>query len=304
MADWQYRAGGAQSLYNYHKTGKAPTKRFTTTTASGLKLVADRYDEVEPRQVIADRMRERKLANNTTSILFGSDCVDYQTDAMRRQKDILKAGGYDAEQIRRNREMKKSLTQTNFELGNVPTVYERTMRLPAPSSDLTQYTGVLNGEVQRFIKKSSLHFGDYEGPMESTAHLGMAESAASHAKAVNMREECSRLKQELQRNNFEFGTGEPTDYTTDYKSGYVDYTGKTGPRAELAKEVQDDLRKCHYELGTDTIDWTTDTMRQMATVPDHMDQARDPAEDRKRNFAIKQSLQITHYEIGTDREYE
>jgi hypothetical protein len=50
--------------------------------------VAKRH-ELEPRAVIAERMRTRKLANTQTSIRFGFDKDDWQTDAQRRQKDIL-----------------------------------------------------------------------------------------------------------------------------------------------------------------------------------------------------------------------
>ena len=307
--DWDARVGGAASLYNYHKTGKlsGSTKRFTTTTASGLEATVARRDELEPRDAMAKRMRERRTANHATSIVFGTDASRWETDAMSRQRDILKAGGRDAEQARANREMKEALTRTNFELGSAPTVYERSMRLQAPGPDLRQYTGVLNEQVQRFIKKSSLSFGTDSAPLESTARRGMAEAAASFrdgAAGAAARAECRRLKEQLQRNSFQFGDpGAPTDFTTDHRRDYVDHTGKSGPRAALASAVMEDLRRAHFTLGTEEAEWDTDSRRQMRTVQECAGEARDPAEDRRRNFAIKQSLQLTHLELGRSAEY-
>eukprot|EP00975_Prorocentrum_lima_P030823 6467882-Prorocentrum_lima.AAC.1 len=73
--------------------------------------------------------------------------------------------------------MKEALTRTNFVLGEASPRFEYSMRLPAPGSDLSQYTGLLNADVQRFIKKSSVHFGDDPQHLKTSAHLAMEASS-------------------------------------------------------------------------------------------------------------------------------
>ena len=63
-----------------------PTKRFETTTETGLRAIVARRGELEDRGVIAQRLRQRKIANTKTSIVFGFDNDKWETDAMSRQK--------------------------------------------------------------------------------------------------------------------------------------------------------------------------------------------------------------------------
>jgi len=63
-----------------------PSERFKTEIAESLKYVASRRHEVDNRSDVVAALRARKIGNTKTSIIFGSDNISYETDAMQRQK--------------------------------------------------------------------------------------------------------------------------------------------------------------------------------------------------------------------------
>jgi hypothetical protein len=94
-----------------------PSERFTTMTLSGTEAVAARRHEVGDRAAVTSALRERKLANTTTSIRLGFDQLKYESDAMARQQDILGAPPR-GDVVGQQRAMKQALTATHFSLGN------------------------------------------------------------------------------------------------------------------------------------------------------------------------------------------
>ena len=66
--------------------------RFQTTMAADLERVTSRLHECDDRKLVLEKLRERKLGNTQTSVVFGFDETNYETDAMSRQKDILNKG--------------------------------------------------------------------------------------------------------------------------------------------------------------------------------------------------------------------
>jgi len=105
--------------------GKNAPKRFQTTTATGLEAIVARRGELESRQVIAKRLNERKIANTKTSIVFGFDNEKMETDAQRRQKDILQAEKRDiAAEKKHMHDLKMHLKfHTNISFGDEPVDY-------------------------------------------------------------------------------------------------------------------------------------------------------------------------------------
>ena len=94
-----------------------PQSRYETTTGTALAYVAAEIAKgtVEPRHVISQRLRDRKMANYVASVYMGSDARVLETDAQRRQRDILEAPPRDtAKERAEQKALKLALQQTNF----------------------------------------------------------------------------------------------------------------------------------------------------------------------------------------------
>ena len=144
-------------------------RRFETTMARDMERVASRLHEVDDRKTVCEKLRERKLGNTQTSIVFGFDEMNYQTDAQSRQKDILRkqdrGGAIDG------KAMKKTLTATHFVLGNDDVQWTTNAKQEDPTGRMHEYIGVLNADT---TKKSSCYFGSDEMTYRTTAHDSMA----------------------------------------------------------------------------------------------------------------------------------
>lgn len=236
-----------------------PTKRFETTTESGLRAIVARRGELEDRGVIAQRLRKRKIANTKTSIVFGFDNDKWETDAMSRQKDILAAKPRDiAAERKQQHEMKMHLKfHTNISFGGEgqPIDYTQDSKQADPTGHIHEYTGVLNKEVEKFIKQSSLYFGNDQPVYKSVAHEGM-EYKGNNTEFDLIQATTAKLKKDLRACHYSLGE-DKIEYTTDYQRGYQPYTKEQqeSVRGSLAKEVKADLRKCHFELGHDPVLW-------------------------------------------------
>ena len=285
-----------------------PSKRFQTTTESGLVAIVARRDELEPREVIAERMRQRKINNTKTSIVFGFDEDKWQTDAQARQQDILAAKPRDiAKERKEQHEMKMHLKfHTNISFGGEgqPIDYTQDSKQHDPTGRIHEYTGVLNKEVEKFIKQSSLHFGNDKPIYRSVAHDGMVYKGNNND-FKQTQENTIKMKKELRATNFSFGN-DKSEWSTDYERGYQPYTKEQqdSVRGSLAKEVKADLRKCHFEFGHDKPVWETDVMRSHWKIADDIAKSgRDPAKDREHANKLKVQLQKTSFVIGDDNEY-
>ncbi|GMI45554.1 hypothetical protein TrCOL_g7775 [Triparma columacea] len=288
-----------------------PSKRFDTTTEQGLRAIVARRGELESRAVIAERMRQRKIGNTKTSIVFGFDKDDWQTDAQMRQKDILAAKPRDiAKERREQHEMKMHLKfHTNISFGGEgePIDYTQDSKLADPTGHIHEYTGVLNKEVEKFIKQSSLYFGNDQPIWKSVATEGMENILKAEKRdiAQEMRDHHEKKMHLKFHTSIKWGD-DTHDWTTDYQRGYQPYTTEQqqSVRGSLAKDVKADLRKCHFELGHDKPVWETDVMRSHWKIADHIAKSgRNPADDRENAKKLKAALQKCSFSIGNDPEY-
>ena len=139
-------------------------RRFETTMARDMERVASRLHEVDDRKTVCEKLRERKLGNTRTFIVFGFDEMNYQTDAQSRQKDILRkqdrGGAIDG------KAMKKTLTATHFVLGNDDVKWTTNATQEDPTGRMHEFIGVLNADT---TKKSSCYFGSDEMTYRTTA---------------------------------------------------------------------------------------------------------------------------------------
>jgi len=62
---------------------------------------------------------------------------------------------------------------TNISFGDEPIDYTQDSAMPDPTGHVHEYTGVLNKEVEKFIKRSNLYFGNEKTEYESVAHNGI-----------------------------------------------------------------------------------------------------------------------------------
>ncbi|GMH56485.1 hypothetical protein TL16_g02145 [Triparma laevis f. inornata] len=292
------------------KIATMPTKRFDTTTESGLRAIVARRDELEPRSVIAERLKARKIANTKTSIVFGFDENEWQTDAQFRQKNILRAEKRDiAAEKKKMHDMKMHLKfHTNISFGGEgePIDYTQDSKMADPTGHIHEYTGVLNKQVEKFIKKSSLYFGNDMPIYKSSAHAGMESGVRgeNNNDFQQTQEETAKLKKDLRACHYSLGD-DKIEYTTDHQRGYKAYTTKEmeSVRGSLAQEVKADLRKCHFELGHDEVLWETDLMRTQRVSGAAATEGRDPAKDREHAKQLKSALQKTSFIIGDNEEY-
>jgi hypothetical protein len=109
------------------------------------------------------------------------------------------------------------------------------------------------------------------------------------------------MRPKLTKHSFTFGEDEH-DYTTAYKQGFVPLPRIT--RDTFAEETQraiDDIRKCHFVLGHDRVQYETNTQRVLRSI-----EGADPADIRTqlanaRN--MKRELMKTSVVIGDDPHY-
>jgi len=285
------------------------SKRFETTTKAGLQATAERFDEVEKRGVVVQRLKERKLENTSTSIVLGSDNPLYESAAAssNQRVDALRAtsaGRADLVAVHsQNRAMKAQLTRTHFEVGTDRVDYSTANRMLDPTGDVAQYRGRLNEGMMKEIRASHIALGSAAPEYGSTAHEAMRYGGTPGAHAAVVAE-ARRLKAELGTHSYTLGE-ERVDYTTDFKDGYRGYAAEAAraARPEMHADMLSDLRASHFVLGAEPAGYDTEARQAQRAVGGTAGQLADPAGDRARNQAMKQHLQRTNYQIGEDREY-
>jgi len=126
-----------------------------------------------------------------------------------------------------------------------------------------------------------------------------------------MAEGAARLKKDLTTSSLEMGSteGERADRSkimmSDAQRGYKRYTDHeiATARPQLAASVKADLRRHHFTFGDvgPTMESTEQEARRSVIMAGG--EYRDPKEDKDRAFALKQALQTSSYEIGTDAKF-
>ena len=288
---------------------KANGARWQTTMHSALNEVAEALEE-EPQDLagMALEMKNRKKANTTTSISFGTHQINYESDAMEEQKKILN-GVPTAErmaQLERNNVMKKALTKTSFTLGDEVPEYESIVHqeMRKTAKELEGYKKVsMNSDLKAAIKKSSLHFGN-EKTYYRTVQTDAMQFHGNNNNFKQLNDEVKELKTQLRKHNFTFGD-ESVKYETDYASGYgtmdVKHYANIGKEREVIREQIEEIRKCHFTLGQEKVEYKSDTQRSFETILGH--EPTDLKALLDNNAEMKKKLQQTTIEIGTDKEY-
>lgn len=283
----------------------SPSKRWITTAGSDMEAVAairrDTEDTDSNRQR-QEALRSRKLANTQTSILFGNASVDYQSDARSSQNNVMQ--GFDVEerqaQGKRNKDMKAQLTRANFSLGDEKVDY-----------DSTAHSGLRNGangmggrqERCRPSRESSIQFGaeknvEYRSvAQDSMVYHGNANDFEASRKNV------VALKTHLRRHQISLGE-EKVEYVTDNQRGYPSLDSSNydhkNRKMELRKVIEES-QACHFSLGQDKTEYLSNTHRSQNTNTGVS--AADIAQEAANAKRMKQQLQRTSFEVGTDPEY-
>uniref|UniRef100_A0A7S2V4L9 Uncharacterized protein n=1 Tax=Fibrocapsa japonica TaxID=94617 RepID=A0A7S2V4L9_9STRA len=304
-------------------------KRFETTTKSSLDVVVSRRDEVEDRGAAMATLKERKAANTTTCIKFGSDPVDYTTSTSAMHNHMLSKKETMEKHEVETKSMKDALTRTHFELGTDKVDYSTENKLPDPMAadaktgssfvaggrgrgdgstgqvipvtGVARFTGQLDSGLKAMIRQSNLHMGDDRPDYKSTSADAMVYRGGN-GDYERMRGEAAKLKKELTTQSFTLGNDKPS-YSTDYRDGYRQYDPRVVQhhKEEAKKGVMTDMRSSHFVLGTEKVEYETDTMRSQKMLANGM--GENPLESKERNKALKQYLMKTNYEIGNDPDY-
>lgn len=289
-----------------------PSKRWETTTQQALSSTASRLHEVENRSEMTKKLKERKIANRT-SVVFGFDDMSYETDAMMRQKDILGAG---KKEYVDGKAMKKALTATHFVLGNddldyVTQIMDQERKFTTESAkvrDLQAQTG--EGTTLKIPKpttrKSSCYFGSDVPSYRTTATDSMALSANALAELgdrSNMRARAKELKAELSGHNFALGNDELTYKTTSNDAFQYEQKSALASRGALFEGAKADLRREHFNFGTEPVHYETDMMRSMRGCEINATRLAEMKDDAKASKDLKHKLLATSVIIGDDPDY-
>ena len=274
--------------------------RFETTMARDMDRVARRLGEVDDRKTVCDKLRERKLANTQTSVVFGFDEMNYETDAQSRQKDILRT--QEAGEKIDGKAMKKTLTATHFVLGNDDVQWTTNAKQEDPTGRMHEFIGVLNADT---TKKSSCYFGSDAMTYRTTAHDSMAMDmdAASKQGTSNMRQQAKKLKAELSGHNFVLGNDMLNYSTTAHDAFQYESKSALAAQGTLIKEVKADLRKEHFNFGNEVVHYETDAQRSMKNGEITKDRLEEMKSDSKAAQDLKIKLLATSVVIGDDPNY-
>jgi len=286
------------------KSPRSPSKRWITTTSSAMEDVASKIGEYDRGRMVQD-LKNRKLANTKTSILFGNESVEYLSDAHAQQK-TAKAGFDVAErkaQLERNKIMKADLTRANFSLGDEKVDYETTTKAGVRAAAEAELRCKTKPTVSIPAQKSSIDFGSEPPVYKSVAQEGMTYHGTTNDFA-KMKSDVNALKTHLRRHQISMGD-DKVDYTSDYRRGYRDMPADTYMQGDRKKELQkviNETRACHFSLGDDKNEYISNTHRAQQGAS-----GSSPAEilaSIEHAKKLKQQLQRTSFVVGFDPEYE
>jgi len=288
-------------------TGKS-SARWKTTAGSDLENVASQLAGNYDNAGRLKAMKERKMANNTTSIHFGNESINYVSDAQENQLKCF-GGSTPAEraaQKERIRAMKAALTTTNFKLGDAVPEYFSVNQLAMAESDKFKGTQrvTMNKDVKEAVKKSSLHFGNEK---VSYATMGQ-ESMKYHGNLNNfakLKENVRLQTEQLRKSNFTLGD-EKVRYVTDYKEGYGSLPQESYIIDQATRDniryIINDSRSAHFSLGNDVPVYKS-CNEEAAESLKGRNVLDDLEKQKERSKKMKAALQTTSIVIGDDEDY-
>jgi len=239
--------------------------RFETVIAGELKRCTDQIfaGNVESRAERAKKLYERKIANTKASVCLGTDAPTWSTtmaDCMN-----IDFGGDGRCQVD-GKALKKDLTAVHFTLGKDPLDYyvEGARTMLDPTGEIDKYQAHIGGRTAS--KGSSVWFGDhkqdYSTTMAACMNVVSMETAGSMGGLQgDARAHAKILKEKLHKSSFQIGYDKPT-YSVASHDGHPPVDTKAARRI-LSKEVMDDLRKAHFDFGSEETIYETDMMRSM-----------------------------------------
>lgn len=293
--------------YRYRERTMSPGKRWQTTASSALEEVASKLEGSYDRGKMVKELKERKLANTSTSISFGNEKVNYTSDTKDNQK-FAKKGISLAERtanLERIKTMKQDLTRTKFTLGDERPTYESTNQMAMSAAEGFAGAGRvgMNTELKEAIKKSSIHFGLEPVQYQSTAHEAMKYMGTVEDRA-RLKEEVKEMTATLRKHNFTFGD-ERVVYKTDYEAGYGTVSADAYKESLMKKSkmrgIIEDSRSCHFNLGNDQPEYLSNTHSAFMSAEGRS--ASDVRAGLERARKMKAELQRTSIVIGDDAEY-
>jgi len=324
--------------------------RFVSTMNSGMEVTSNRIyaGEVDDRAVIAAALKERKRGNTQTSIDFGHAPVSYSTSNTDMMETAKGAKMRDVAADKREKFlMKQRLQRTNFNLGKVEIDYSSTAQnamyasgAAARDNSMSEYRGMLQDHVDKFIKTSSVYLGGDErreedwrttmsdcmnegvyGSLENQKVMSLADLATKRRGEIKEEIANARaLKKELRAVHFTLNTADNPPWETDMESnfryeGRLDPISVVGARGRMADAVKKDLRATHYTLGDEPVRYVTgneeasnaifgkvkDPNRSLQDI--FAERAGEIAREKQRAIDMKAALQKVNYTIGHDPVY-
>ena len=206
---------------------------------------------------------------------------------------------------KRQKEMKKALTTTNFVLGDEPGHYTSANReAMAASETFKDYKKVaMNNDLKEAIKRSSLHFGNEKVDYQ-TVQQEATLPRKSNVDFMKLKQDIAEQTASLRKHNFSFGE-EKVEYISDQTRGYGSVPLEAYSQRQEAlpriRETIEDSRSCHFSLGLDKVVYESNTHGGFKSVS-----GASPAElqaQMARLKKMKQALQTTSIVIGDDEKY-
>ena len=287
--------------------------RFETTLSSDLERVAkqlvgsDAYDTSKR----VGKLKATKLANTATSISFGNEVINYESD----MASCMRKGGTVAPSVEREKQrkmlkdMKMGLSRTNFTLGDDNNQYTSANRdAMAKSTEYTYKSVSVPQDVKNAIKKSSIHFGNEKSAYKTCSAEGYDKDESTFAQAgadyATKRAEIAKQTATLRKHNFSFGE-EVIEYVSDQTRGYgsvpVEAYGQRAAALPKIRETIQDSRSCHFNLGNDIIKYQSNTHSGFTGGGGISTSDRNAASQRVKD--MKKRLQTTAIVIGDDASY-
>lgn len=281
--------------------------RFRTSLQDAQEQTAALLKAAGPGGISSrEEIARKKKEIAKTSITFGNDTVNYETQAQ-----TAVSGGRTpvslAERTRQAAEIKAikaSLMQTNFTLGEDVTQYEPTSRMPAPTN-IAEARGHMSPELAKAIKSSSINFGNHATDYttvnsEAMAYRGML---TADERAQQKRRQ-AEMQLRLQKHSFTMGE-DKTDYRTNTETAFVRYNTTREEDAARKGDIQrltQEIKAAHFSLGHDQVEYQSNTHMAM----EHAARAQSSAEpaDAQRIRQMKLALQKTSFVIGDDPDYQ
>lgn len=249
--------------------------------------------------------KKRELSRS--SIAFGNEQVMYESQSTTSAKNALRIHVPVEERMRQADDIKRikaGLMRTNFVIGEEPTEYAPTSRLPVPTN-LADARGKMSPELAHMIKASSIHFGNAHVDYSTVAKETMKwPGQLTSAERVEAKQRQADMQLRLQKHSFTFGE-EHIDYTTnaqrDFKRFETSAEEERRRRDDITRLTQE-IKAAHFSLGNDYTEYKSNTQMSMEAAARAQREAGSTL-NLEHIRAMKQALQRTSFVIGDDPDY-